>query len=88
MAHARRSVANLLDRVDRTYSRFRPDSELSVVNARAGQIIPISPLLTWALDAALRGARLTQGLVDPTVEMRFVAGYCSTRLREDCARGI
>ena len=76
MAHARRSVANLLDRVDRTYSRFRPDSELSVVNARAGQIIPISPLLTWALDAALRGARLTQGLVDPTVghAMRLI-GY-------------
>ena len=61
------SVADLLDVVDRTYSRFRPDSELSRVNARAGQSVPISPLLAWTLDAALRAARLSQGLVDPTV---------------------
>ena len=76
MARGRRSVSDLLDQVDRTYSRFRTDSELSLLNARAGQSVPISPLLTWALAAALRGARLSEGLVDPTVghAMRLI-GY-------------
>jgi len=76
IGRARSSVADLLDVVDRTYSRFRPDSELSRVNARAGQRVPISPLLAWTLDAALRAARLSQGLVDPTVghAMRLI-GY-------------
>src|SRR5439155_8490747 len=67
IGRARSSVADLLDLVDRTYSRFRPDSELSRVNARAEQSVPNSPLLAWTLDAALRAARLSQGLVDPTV---------------------
>ena len=40
IGRARSSVADLLDLVDRTYSRFRPDSELSRVNARAGQSVP------------------------------------------------
>jgi len=76
LSRAWRSVSDLLDQVDRTYSRFRADSELSRLNARAGQRVPISPLLTWALAAALRGARLSQGLVDPTVghTMRLI-GY-------------
>ena len=76
MARGRRSVSDLLDQVDRTYSRFRTDSELSLLNARAGQSVPISPLLTRALAAALRGARLSEGLVDPTVghAMRLI-GY-------------
>jgi FAD:protein FMN transferase len=76
VGRGQRSVSDLLDEVDRTYSRFRPDSELSSLNARAGQRVPISPLLTWALAAALRGARLTHGLVDPTVgrAMRLI-GY-------------
>ena len=67
MARGRKSVSDLLDQVDRTYSRFRSDSELSLLNGRTGQRVPISPLLTWALAAALRGARLTHGLVDPTL---------------------
>jgi len=76
MARGRKSVSDLLDQVDRTYSRFRSDSELSSLNARSGQRVPISPLLAWALAAALRGARLTHGLVDPTVgrAMRLI-GY-------------
>jgi len=64
---ARRAVEELLDLVDRTYSRFRADSELSRLNAQAGQTVPVSGLLAHAIDNALRGARLSGGLVDPTV---------------------
>ena len=73
---ARAAVEDLLGRVDRACSRFRTDSELVRVNALAGQWVPVSQLLADALEAALRGARLTDGLVDPTVgrAMRLV-GY-------------
>jgi FAD:protein FMN transferase len=64
---ARRAVEGCLRDVDRTYSRFRADSELSQVNARAGRTVTLSPLLAGAVEAALRAARLTNGLVDPTV---------------------
>lgn len=76
LSRARAAVADLLDLVDRTYSRFRPDSELSRLNASPGQRVPISPLLAWAVETALRGARLTDGLVDPTIgrTMRLI-GY-------------
>jgi thiamine biosynthesis lipoprotein ApbE len=64
---ARTAVEAVLWDVDRTYSRFRPDSELVALNARAGQAVQVSPLLADAVDAALRGAYLTEGLCDPTV---------------------
>jgi thiamine biosynthesis lipoprotein len=64
---ARSAVDRCLESVDRTYSRFRPDSELSQLNARAGRTATLSPLLARAVAAALRAARLTDGLVDPTV---------------------
>ena len=64
---ARVAVEDLLERVDRTYSRFRRDSELSLVAGRPGQTARVSPLLCMAISAAMRAARLTDGLVDPTV---------------------
>ncbi len=73
---ARRVVSELLELVDATYSRFRPDSELSRLNARAGQAVPVSNLLVHAIATGLRGARLSGGLVDLTVgrAMRLI-GY-------------
>lgn len=73
---ARLAVVELLEEVDRTYSRFRPDSELTAVNARAGHEWRVSPLLADALSLALRAAAQTDGLVDPTIgrAMRMV-GY-------------
>lgn len=73
---ARAAVSSLLDLVDRTYSRFRPDSELVRLNERAGQRVPVSRLLAEAIGAGLRGARLSDGLVNPTVgrAMRLI-GY-------------
>ncbi|MFE1291804.1 FAD:protein FMN transferase [Streptomyces sp. NPDC058751] len=53
--------------VDLTCSRFRPDSELTRVNANAGNPTTVSERFAEALQAALRAARLTDGAVDPTV---------------------
>ena len=64
---ARAAVEGVLADVDRTYSRFRSDSELVAVNARAGTTVPLSPLLARAIGAAIQAARQTDGLCDPTV---------------------
>ncbi len=70
------AVRDVLEDVDEAYSRFRNDSELTRLNANAGRTIRISPLLATAIDAALRGARLTNGAVDPTIGRAIrVAGY-------------
>ncbi len=73
---ARAAVACELDRIDRACSRFRADSELSRVNARAGRAVQVSALLIEALEVALRAAWLTDGDVDPTVGRALeLAGY-------------
>jgi thiamine biosynthesis lipoprotein len=80
------AVRKVLEEVDATYSRFRKDSELTHVNANAGHLIRISPLLTTAIEAALRAARLTDGAVDPTIGRAIrLAGYDDdfSRIAED-----
>jgi FAD:protein FMN transferase len=64
---ARAAVEAELDAIDVACSRFRADSELSGVNAARGARVRVSPLLLEALEVALRAARLTDGMVDPTV---------------------
>jgi thiamine biosynthesis lipoprotein len=64
---ARAAVEAVLEDVDRAYSRFRPDSELVALNARAGSTVEISPLLAQAIGAAITAARQTDGLCDPTI---------------------
>ena len=64
---AKAAVDELLRAVDLAASRFRDDSELSRLNNTAGRETVISPLLARLLAAALRGARVTGGAVDPTV---------------------
>ncbi|MGW4527105.1 FAD:protein FMN transferase [Amycolatopsis sp. NPDC004378] len=53
--------------IDLACSRFRTDSEISRLHETAGRQVRVGPLLAEALGAALRAARLTDGLVDPTV---------------------
>jgi thiamine biosynthesis lipoprotein len=65
--HAVELLHEELDAVDEACSRFRADSEISRLHDAAGRQVRIGPLLTEALSAALRAARLTGGLVDPTV---------------------
>jgi len=62
-----RAVADAeLAAVDLACSRFRPDSELSRLNACGGAVTAISELFAELIEAALRAARLTDGDVDPT----------------------
>lgn len=73
---ARAIVEAEIAAVDLACSRFREDSELSRLNLSAGAAVVVSPLLLDAIEVALGVARLTDGLVDPTVggAMR-VLGY-------------
>jgi len=76
---ARTLVADALDSVDVTCSRFRSDSELSRVNAQAGDDVRVSPLLCEVIAAALDAAAFTDGLCDPTVGSSVIAaGYDAT----------
>jgi thiamine biosynthesis lipoprotein len=76
LAAARAAVEDLLDRVDRTYSRFRPDSELMRIHATRGRTVAVSPLLARAVGGALDAAARTGGAVDPTVGRAMcVIGY-------------
>lgn len=63
-----------LARLDEAASRFRDDSELVLLN-RAGAGV-VSPLLFELIEVALRAARWTDGLVDPTIGRSLrAAGY-------------
>lgn len=74
-----RAVRRVTDRFsieERRFSRFRPDSELSWVNARAGAPTPISAAFADLVRTALVGAASTHGRFDPTVHDALVAaGY-------------
>lgn len=68
-----------LDLLDGAVSRFRPDSEISLLATRAAHgraWIFASATLSHYLGESLRAARLTDGLVDPTVGAAVMAsGY-------------
>ena len=70
------AVRHELADIDRTCSRFREDSDLSRLNDADGAWTDVDDLLIRAVDAALRAARLTEGLVDPTIgEAMLRIGY-------------
>jgi thiamine biosynthesis lipoprotein len=62
-----RAVRKLFDAWEQRFSRFRSDSELSRVNACAGETVVISPVFARVLRTALSAASATAGLVDPSV---------------------
>ncbi|GAA1709413.1 FAD:protein FMN transferase [Fodinicola feengrottensis] len=63
---ARAIVTAELAAIDRACSRFRADSELMRAH-RDGRPVPVSPLLSEFVAAALDAARQTDGDVSPTV---------------------
>jgi len=70
------AVAGVLREIDDACSRFRPDSELSLLNASPERDVALSPTLAVALGVGLRAARLSDGAVDPTVGSAVIsAGY-------------
>ena len=76
LASARAAVEGALAALDLSCSRFRPDSELSRVNAQQGRALAVGPLLIEAIGVALRAAALTGGDVDPTLGRALeLAGY-------------
>ena len=73
---ARRFVAEF----DARLSRFKPDSELSALNADPRERVPASPLLRAAIKAGLAAAERSGGLVDPTlIDEIESAGYVGSR---------
>jgi thiamine biosynthesis lipoprotein len=73
------AVATELVAIDRACSRFRDDSELAALVGADGRPVRVSPLLLEAVRVALRAARVTDGLVDPTVGRTLrLAGYDAT----------
>ena len=72
-AHGRRAVVveNLFRSWEDRLSRFLPDSELSRLNARAGDAVRVSRLLFDVVDVALGAAKATAGVFDPTMLLQI-----------------
>ena len=69
-------VAVELDAIEVAASRFRPDSEVSLLANSGGQPTEVSALLAELVAAALTAADRSDGDVDPTVGAAVVAlGY-------------
>ncbi|MFI5274648.1 MAG: FAD:protein FMN transferase [Ktedonobacterales bacterium] len=72
-------VVALFAEWERVLSRFLTQSELSRLNARAGNATEVSPLLLRVLQAALRAAAATGGVYDPTLLGQIIAvGYTAS----------
>ena len=56
-----------IERLETSWSRFRPDSELNDLHRHAGSMTPISPTLWAAVTAAAEAWRETHGRFDPTI---------------------
>lgn len=62
--------------VEKTLSRFEPESELSRLNVSGGSLFKASLLLFQVVKASLEAARVTGGIFDPTVLPDLLAaGY-------------
>ncbi len=76
LGEARGILAAQLAALDLACSRFRPDSELTRANARAGELVEISTLLAQAVRFALDAALMSDDLVDPALGTHLrAAGY-------------
>ena len=65
------------------FSRLRPDSELSALNADPRRELPVTPLMRRLLEAAVDAATLTGGLFDPTLATEIEAAGYAGHLEED-----
>lgn len=72
-------VRTELVRLEQRWSRFLPDSEISVLNRSAGRPVIVSPETFAVVADAVEGARATDGRFDPTVHDSLVdLGYDRT----------
>jgi thiamine biosynthesis lipoprotein len=71
-----RAIERLFAERDRTFSRFRADSELSRVNRSSSAVVSVSAAFAEMVGVALQAAASSGGLVDPTLgEAIEAAGY-------------
>jgi len=76
---ARDAVQDLFAEWEAVLSRFRPESELSRLNARTGEWVPLTSLLFAVTATALEAAQATNGVFDPTLLRQLVSlGYDRT----------
>jgi len=76
LATAERLARRVLGDVAATCSRFREDSDLTLVNRHPGRWVSVDPLLVAAVDVACAAARRTEGLVHPLLGRPLVQlGY-------------
>jgi len=65
-----------IERLERLWSRFIADSEVSRLNRAGGTAVPVSPETAELLRRAEEGWRMTGGLFDPTLLNELIAaGY-------------
>lgn len=70
------AARDLIEDLEARLTRFDPDSELCRLNADPREVLPASPELRAAVQAALDGAAASGGLADPTLLGALVeAGY-------------
>ena len=70
------AIVHLFEERDARFSRFRPDSEISRVNASDASMLRVSPAFARAVEAACAAAQVTGGLVSPTIGQAILAaGY-------------
>ena len=79
-AEAAERAKDFISEFDAALSRFKPDSELSALNADPRERVPASPLLRQAAQAGLAAAPRSDGLVDPTLLRQIEGtGYVASR---------
>ncbi|HEX3042749.1 MAG TPA: FAD:protein FMN transferase [Solirubrobacterales bacterium] len=79
-AAAAEQARRFVEEFDATLSRFKPESELSRLNADERERVPASELMRRAVEAGVFAAERSDGLVDPTLVGEIEgAGYVSSR---------
>ena len=74
-----RQVKSLFQAAEKRLSRFQTTGELSRLNAQPGRWVKVSRVLWDVVSKALRLARDTEGLFDPTILKALeAAGYRSS----------
>lgn len=75
-AHLPDAIVDRIEDLEARWSRFRPNSELSLLNGMPGMPIVLSPETYDLVDKAVYGWRQTRGCFDPTVlEAMLSGGY-------------
>ncbi len=87
MARAANATQRVFEREEARFSRFRPESELSRVNARSGRWVRVSKPFATLVRRSLEAASETEGRFDPTVLPALKAAGYDRDYREIAASG-